>query len=216
LLAVSHPATGNHEYLNSVESTAGAGYFAYFGAAAGAVGQGWYSFDLGGWHLISLNAQCAAVGGCQKGSVQERWLAADLKAHPNKCTIAYWHQPRFSSGQHGDEAAYSAFWNDLYKAGADLVLNGHDHDYERFAPQNPAAQADPTYGIREFVVGTGGEDQRPFRAVASANSEVREDHTFGVLDLTLNADSYTWRFVPVPGSSFTDTGSGSCHGVPHP
>ncbi|MDQ1540926.1 MAG: hypothetical protein QOH29_1652 [Actinomycetota bacterium] len=213
LLDISHPTTGNHEYMNSQESSAGAGYFAYFGAAAGAVNTGWYSFDLGGWHLISLNAQCAAVGGCQAGSPQERWLAADLAAHPNQCTLAYWHQPRFSSGQHGDEAAYGAFWNDLYRAGADLVLNGHDHDYERFAPQTPAAKTDPARGIREFIVGTGGEDQRPFKAV-QPNSVVRENHTFGVLELTLGGGSYTWRFLPVPSSTFTDTGSGTCHNTP--
>lgn len=213
LFTITHPATGNHEYLNSAQSTAGAGYFAYFGAAAGSVDQGWYSFDLAGWHLISLNAQCAAVGGCGTGSAQERWLAADLAAHKNKCTLAYWHQPRFSSGQHGDDPLYSAFWNDLYQAGAEIVLNGHDHDYERFAPQNPAAQADPAHGIREFVVGTGGEDQRPFKTV-QPNSEIRSNHSFGVLDLTLNAGSYTWRFIPVAGATFTDTGTGTCHDAP--
>ena len=213
LFTISHPTTGNHEYINSDDSTDGAGYFAYFGAAAGAVGQGWYSFDLAGWHLISLNAQCDAVGGCGAGSAQEKWLAADLAAHKNKCTLAYWHQPRFTSGQHGDDPNYSAFWNDLYRAGAEMVLNGHDHDYERFAPQNPTAQADPSHGIREFVVGTGGEDQRPFKTT-QPNSEVRSDHSFGVLDLTLNAGSYTWRFVPVAGATFTDSGSGSCHDAP--
>ena len=214
VLAISHPTTGNHEYLTSVESTAGAGYFAYFGAQAGAVDQGWYSFDIGGWHLISLNAQCAAVGGCGAGSPQERWLAADLAANKTKCTLAYWHQPRFSSGQHGDDAHYSAFWNDLYHAGTDIVLNGHDHDYERFAPQNPAAQADPSHGIREFVVGTGGEDQRPFSKTIRPNSEVRSNHTFGVLELTLKSGSYKWRFRPVAGSAFADSGSGSCHDAP--
>ena len=213
LFTITHPATGNHEYLQSPESSEGAGYFAYFGAAAGAVGKGWYSFDLGGWHLIALNGECASVGGCGAGSAQERWLAADLAAHKTKCTLAYWHEPRFSSGQHGDETAYGAFWNDLYGAGAEMVLNGHDHDYERFAPQNPAAGADADHGIREFVVGTGGEDQRPFKKV-QPNSEVRSDHSFGVLDLTLNAGSYAWSFIPVAGATFTDSGNGTCHNAP--
>jgi hypothetical protein len=214
LLPITHPVTGNHEYFKTASSSQGAGYFAYFGATAGAVGRGWYSFDLGGWHLVALNAQCEAVGGCQAGSEQERWLSADLAAHPAACTLAYWHQPKFSSGQHGDDHAYDAFWKDLYSAGAELVLNAHDHDYERFAPQTPAGRADPSRGIREFVVGTGGEDQRPFGSSVRPNSEVREDHSFGVLSLELKADSYSWRFVAVPGSRFTDTGRGTCHGRP--
>ena len=214
LFTITHPTVGNHEYINSGQSTQAAGYFAYFGAAAGAVDEGWYSYDLAGWHLIALNAECGAVGGCGAGSAQERWLAADLAGHRNKCVLAYWHQPRFSSGEHGDDVHYSAFWNDLYTAGAEIVLNGHDHDYERFAPQNPAALSDPAHGITEFIVGTGGENQRKFSNTVQPNSEVRWNHSFGVLDLTLNAGSYSWRFLSVAGTAFADSGSGTCHGPP--
>jgi hypothetical protein len=151
------------------------------------------------------------VGGCGAGSAQERWLAADLAAHPAKCTLAYWHEPRFSSGEHGGNSDMAAFWHDLYSAGADLVLAGHDHDYERFAPQNPDGQVDRRLGIREFVVGTGGKSERQFLKQAAANSEVRNTGTFGVLRLNLHADGYQWRFVPVAGSDFSDSGSGRCH-----
>lgn len=155
--AITHPAVGNHEY----GTPGAAGYFSYFGGAAGAKDKGYYSFDIGAWHLIALNANCTKVG-CQAGSAQEQWLKADLAKHPAKCTLAYWHQPRFSSALHGNNAATDAFWQDLYQAGAEIVLNGHDHDYERFAPQTPAAIADPQRGIREFVVGTGGKSLYPF------------------------------------------------------
>jgi hypothetical protein len=207
LLAVTHPVPGNHEY----RTPAAAGYFAYFGAAAGDPARGYYSFDLGLWHLVALNSSCAAVGGCGPGSPQERWLAADLAAHPAACTLAYWHQPRFSSGGHGGDRAFTAFWADLYAAGADLVLNGHDHDYERFAPQDPAGRADPARGIRELVVGSGGRSHTPF-LWRKANSAARSWREFGVLELTLHADGYDWRFVPVSGGRFADAGSARCHG----
>jgi hypothetical protein len=205
LLAITHPAPGNHEY----QSKDADGYYSYFGAAAGDPGRPYYSFDVGSWHVVALNSECAHVsGGCGEGSPQERWLAADLAAHHNRCTLAFWHQPLFSSGGHGNNAAYRAFWQDLHAAGADVVLNGHDHDYERFAPQTPYAVRSAR-GIREFVVGTGGKGLRPFRLVR-ANSEVRSS-TFGVLALHLHPSGYDWRFVPVAGSTFTDRGHGSCH-----
>jgi hypothetical protein len=203
--SVTHPAPGNHEYL-----TAGAsGYFAYFGAAAGDAAKGYYSFDLGNWHLVALNSECANVGGCQAGSAQEQWLAADLASTSKRCIVAYWHKPRFTSGSPGNDLAYDAFWRDLYAARGDLVLVGHDHEYERFALQNPDAVAD-SLGIREFVVGTGGRSHAGFVTVA-ANSEVRNGTTFGVLKLTLHAGSYDWQFVPEAGSTFTDSGSTDCH-----
>jgi hypothetical protein len=208
---ISHPVPGNHEYIASAESIDAAGYFAYFGASAGNVGAGWYSFDLGRWHLVALNGQCAAVGGCGPGSPQERWLRADLAAHArDACVLAYWHEPRFSSGQHGNNVQYAAFWQDLYQAGAELVLNGHDHDYERFAPQTPSGQADPARGLREFVVGTGGASLRLFKQ-AQPNSEVRGNQSYGLLQLELHPNGYDWRFVPAAGGSFTDAGSGTCH-----
>jgi len=203
---ITRPVVGNHEY-----GTAGAaGYYSYFGAAAGDPAKGWYSYDLGGWHLIVLNSNCASIGGCGAGSPQEQWLAADLAAHPGVCTLAAWHHPRFSSGPHGDDATFQTFWDDLYAAGADLVLNGHDHIYERFAPQTPTGAADPARGIREFVAGLGGRNLTSF-PVVRANSEVRYVAGFGVLALTLYPTGYAWRFVPEAGTSFTDSGLGLCH-----
>jgi acid phosphatase type 7 len=202
----TRPAPGNHDYR-----TAGAaGYFDYFGARAGRRSRGYYSFNLGGWHLIALNSECTQVGGCGKGSPQERWLRTDLAAHPARCVLAYWHKPRFSSGMHGNNPTYTAFWQALYRAGAELVLVGHDHDYERFAPQTPSGRADRARGIRQFVVGTGGKTHYGFRRIR-ANSQVRNSNTFGVLRLTLYASGYDWRFVPEPGKTFTDTGHGTCH-----
>jgi hypothetical protein len=209
LKSITHPAIGNHEY----ESALGGGYFKYFGAAAGEQPKGYYSFDLGNWHLIAINANCWAVGGCQAGSAQERWLAADLAAHPAACTLAYSHQPRFSSGGHHSDPSYEALWQDLYRAHADIVLGGHDHDYERFGPQTPSGERDPKNGIREIIVGTGGKSHYPFTFV-EPNSEVRNDDTFGVLALTLHPHGYSWRFVPEAGGHFTDEGSGTCHGRP--
>jgi hypothetical protein len=204
--ARTRPAVGNHEY-----GTAGAaGYFDYFGAAAGRRGQGWYSFDVGAWHLVALNSECANVGGCGPDSAQVRWLRADLAAHPTRCTLAYWHKPRFSSGMHGDDGTFGAFWRVLHDAGADVVLNGHDHDYERFAPQTPDAVSDPSHGIREFVVGTGGKTHYGFHTIR-ANSQARNTGTFGVLRLRLRQTGYDWRFVPEPGKTFTDSGHGDCH-----
>jgi hypothetical protein len=203
---ITYPVPGNHEY----STPRAAGYFAYFGARAGDPTRGYYSFDVGSWHLIALNSNCGAVGGCGRGSPQERWLRSDLAAHDTMCTLAYWHHPRFSSGLHGDDETYDAFWRALYAARADVVLAGHDHDYERFAPQSPSGKADEARGIREFVVGTGGRSRYPFR-LPRPNSEVRNFGTFGVLALTLHASSYDWRFVPEEGKTFADSGRGDCH-----
>ena len=208
---ISHPVPGNHEYITSAESVDGGGYFAYFRARAGDVRKGWYSFDLGRWHLIALNGQCPPAGGCGPGSPQERWLRADLAAHAqDRCVLAYWHEPRFSSGRHGNNRAYRALWDDLHRAGAEIVLNGHDHDYERFAPQTPDGRPDPARGIREFVVGTGGVNLRQFSTVVP-NSEVRHNLSFGVLLLELRPDGYNWRFAPTGDGSFSDSGSSTCH-----
>jgi hypothetical protein len=197
---------GNHDYHTARAS----GYFRYFGAAAGNPAKGYYSFDLGEWHLIALNSNCSDVGGCERGSAQVRWLRADLAAHASaRCTLAYWHHPLFSSGVHGSNATYTAFWNELYAAGADVVLVGHDHDYERFAPQTPTGVLDTRRGIRQFVVGTGGRGLRRFKTIRSW-SEVRDSTTFGVLRLALRPAGYAWRFVPAVGS-FTDSGTGGCH-----
>jgi len=212
---ITHPVPGNHEYQRSggtdCDAAGGAsGYFGYFGAAAGEAGKGYYSYDVGTWHLIALNSQCAAVGGCASGSPEEQWLRADLATHSNACTLVYWHHPRFTSGQVGNSTAVADFWDDVYAADVDVVLNGHAHGYERFAPQDPSENYDPAHGIREFVVGTGGEDFQAFTTLAPL-TENRDGSAFGVLTLTLHATSYDWQFVPVAGQAFADAGSTSCH-----
>jgi acid phosphatase type 7 len=206
LLSLTHPVPGSKDY----RKPGAPGYFGYFGAAAGDPAKGYYSFDVGTWHIVALNGVCAASGGCEAGSAQEQWLRADLAAHPSICTLAYWYQPRFSSGHVGNHRTYDAFWRDLYRADADVVLNSDDQDYERFAPQTPKAVADPAAGIREFVVGTGGIALKPL-ATPQMNSEARADFAFGVLQLALHPTSYDWRFAGEPGVPFADTGSYSCH-----
>jgi acid phosphatase type 7 len=210
--ARTRPVPGNHEFHTGSATP----YFRYFGAAAGDPAKGYYSYQLGSWHILALNGECEDLGGCQAGSPEEKWLRADLKAHPAACTLAYWHEPLFSSGaKHGDNPAYRDFWRDLYAANATIVLNGHDHDYERFAPQNPDGRVDPARGIREFVVGTGGNHERAFALTPQPNSQVRITDTFGVLKLTLHPDTYDWQFIPQAGKAFHDSGTGVCHGSPN-
>jgi hypothetical protein len=216
--AITHPAIGNHDVVTNVgtdcdTSGGGGGYFRYFGAAAGTPGRGYYSFDLGAWHLVSLDSNCDSVG-CGPGSPQQAWLRADLAAHPAACTLAFFHEPRFASvsgtetSHFGGHPSLDALWRALAAAHADVALTAHNHAYERFAPQDPDARADPL-GIREFVVGTGGRSHHPFFDTA-ANSVVRDAGTFGVVELRLRATRYSWRFVPAAGA-FTDAGSGDCH-----
>jgi 3',5'-cyclic AMP phosphodiesterase CpdA len=202
---ITRPVPGNHEY----RTPGAAGYYRYFGAAAGKPAEGYYSFDLGTWHVIALNSQCAAVGGCREGSPQETWLRADLAENPRRCTLAYWHHPRYSSGTHGSDRAYRPFFQALYDAGADVVLVAHDHSYERFAPQDANGRRDLERGIPQFVVGTGGRSLRRFPHI-EPNSEVRDRSTFGVLELTLGVGAYAWRFRPAVGT-LTDSGSARCH-----
>jgi len=203
--SLTRPVPGNHEY----RTEGAAGYFGYFGPAAGGPDTGYYSYDLGGWHLVALNSNCSEVGGCSAGSPQEQWLRADLAASPAACTLAYWHHPRFSSGEHGSDPAYEAFWQALYEVRADVVVVAHDHDYERFAPQTPTGALDLGRGIREFVVGTGGRSLRTFPAIRP-NTEARDATSLGILDLTLGHGAYAWRFRAAVGS-FTDRGSAACH-----
>jgi calcineurin-like phosphoesterase family protein len=205
--SITRPTPGNHEYY----TPGAAGYFGYFGKVAGDPERGYYSFDIGSWHMISLNGNCAFVGGCGAGSAQELWLRSDLASHRSPCTLAYWHEPRFSSGGHHSDTAYEPFWQDLYAAGADVALAGHDHDYERFAPQTPDGSLDESRGIREFVVGTGGKSHDLFGRTVP-NSLVRNWTTYGVLLLTLHPHGYDWRFQPIAGETFTDSGSALCHG----
>jgi hypothetical protein len=205
-----HPAAGNHEYEASASAE---GYFAYFGSSAG---DGYYSYDLGSWHVIVLNSDCDDSG-CRDSlagttsSAEVAWLQSDLAAHQGQCTLAYWHHPRFSSGWVGNSPGVAPFWEALYAARADVVLNGHDHMYERFAQQDPLQQATPE-GIREFVVGTGGESLFE-KATIQPNMEVADNNDFGVLFLTLHAGSYDWAFHAIDGI-VEDSGSAPCHAPP--
>ena len=185
-------ALGNHEY--------GTGTAAAAINKLGLPQNGWYSYSVGAWHVIVLNSNCDEVGGCGRGSLQWRWLRADLAADKSRCTLAYWHHPRFSSGIHGSDVAYAPFWDLLARARADVVLAGHDHDYERFRPMK---------GIRSFVVGTGGKSLYP-TLIPRAGSVVRNSSTYGILRLTLRPTGYDWRFLPVGGGTFRDAGRAGC------
>jgi 3',5'-cyclic AMP phosphodiesterase CpdA len=200
------PVPGNHDY----KTADAAGYYQYFGAAAGVAGQGWYSFDLGSWHIIAINSMCQFIGGCRAGSPQIQWLEADLAAHPAACTLAFWHHPRFSSGDGASPLRTDAMWQALYAAGADVVVNGHDHDYERFAPLDPEGQVDPDRGIREFVVGTGGANLTQ-RVREAAHSEIWTRTYHGLLELELRPGRYEWRFIAAETRQVVDAGSGTCH-----
>ena len=192
LAARIRPALGNHEYRS--------------GSARAAIERfhlprrGWYGYELGSWHVVVLNSNCDEIGGCGRLSPQWRWLRDDLARHPALCTLAYWHHPRFSSGLHGSTATMAPLWNLLARAHAEIVLAGHDHDYERFAPVD---------GIRSFVVGTGGAERYPV-LFARRGSVVHDTGTFGVLRLRLGPRGYTWRFLPAADGTFTDAGSGDC------
>ena len=198
------PTAGNHDW-----GTANAqGFRDYFALNSPTT---YYSYNLGtSWHVIVLDSDCSQVSGCTSGSPQYSWLQADLAANPRACTIAMWHHPRFSSGEHGNSTSMQAIWQLLIDNNAELVINGHDHDYERFAPQTATGVPDDQRGLRELVVGTGGKSHYTFVNV-QPNSQVRNDNTFGVLQLTLRTGAYDWRFIPVAGQSFTDAGSGTCH-----
>jgi hypothetical protein len=200
---ITRPAVGNHEY-----DTSGAeGYFTYFGSRAGDPKKGYYSYNLGSWHVVVLNSNCSVVS-CAKGSTQEKWLRADLKANPRRCTLAYFHHPRYSSGKHGANGNVWPFWRALYDHRADVVLAGHDHGYERFAKIRPDGTRD-WRGIRSWVVGGGGKSLYPFAKI-DRNSVKRYSGGFGVLKLRLGDDGYRWKFLAESGSTFTDEGTGSC------
>jgi acid phosphatase type 7 len=205
--ARTKPSVGNHEY----HTPGASGYYNYFGSAAGPSGKGYYSYDRGDWHVVVLNSMCEKVGGCGATSPMVSWLKNDLAANAShECTLAYFHHPLFSSGNHGNQPQVRPIWAALYAADADVVVSGHDHHYERFAPQRPDGTPDTSRGIREFVVGTGGAGLYPLGTI-KPNSQARNASTHGVLRLTLNATSYSWKFVPVSGKTFTDSGTASCH-----
>jgi hypothetical protein len=201
--AITRPTPGNHDYQQS-----GAGpYFDYFGPLAGDRESGYYAYTLGSWRLYALNSNIPM----KAGSPQETWLREDLAANRRACVLAYWHHPRFSAGKYHDDDKSDAIWRALYDANAELVLSGHDHNYQRYAPLSPVGGVEQGRGIREFVVGTGGMEHYRLAGRADATREAADDTTLGVLKLTLSRDAYQWQFVPEPGMGFTDTGSGVCH-----
>jgi hypothetical protein len=201
----TRPVPGNHDYY---KNRTGAGYFGYFGALAGPAGRGWYAYDAGAWRVYALTSECAASSLCY--ARQYAWLADDLAADPSQCVMAIWHRPRFSTGPHGSSGRMAGLFKLLYDNGAELVVNGHDHMYERFAPLAPDGTIDAARGLREFVVGTGGGSLYGFRTTNPA-IEVRDNSTRGVLRLDLVPGGYSWTFLPVKAGGFTDSGSGTCH-----
>jgi 3',5'-cyclic AMP phosphodiesterase CpdA len=200
-----YPAPGNHDYLTDN----GMHYYEYFGERAGEPGKGYYSFDLGAWHIVALNSNCGAIA-CGSESVQVQWLREDLAASDKQCTLLYWHHPRWGSGLEGSVGLTSSFFRAAYEYGAEVVVSGNDHDYERFAAQNGDATPEPDTGVRQFVVGTGGAMLRAWGTV-QPNSEVRDNETHGVMQFKLYDGWYEWEFLPAAGGSFTDSGSDVCH-----
>ena len=224
--AKTRPAVGDNDYESGTCSTPGAsGYFGYFAAGGPVPGagspdqptcasacRGYYSYDLGTWHVVVLNTNCnePGVGGCISSSPQGRWLAADLAAHRNQCILGYWHAPRWKEGG-GTSGASSYFVSALYNAGAEVILTGHNHFYARFAPQNPSGALDTVNGIRQFIVGTGGKSLHSLSSNPDPQVQISQRTTYGVLELTLHSSSYSWRFVPEAGRTFTDVGTQNCH-----
>jgi len=201
----TQPVPGNHDYYKHPGAKA---YFAYFGSRAGPSGLGYYAYDAGAWRIYALNSELAPSSAAY--GAQYTWLQDDLAANPHQCTLAIWHRPAFSTGPHGNSARMTPFFQLLYDNGAEMIINGHDHMYERYAPIDLIGTADPTNGIREFVVGTGGASLYRYKTT-DPNVEVRNNTTHGVLRLDLSATGYTWQFLPAAGGSFTDSGSGTCH-----
>jgi acid phosphatase type 7 len=206
----TRPATGNHDH----STTNAQGYWDYFGAVGGPYDRYYYSYDFGAWHVVVLNSDCWRIDGCGLDDPQGKWLRQDLQRHEALCTLAYWHRPPFSSGRYGDAkdtARVRPLWQAVVAEGVDLVLTGHEHSYERFAPMDGEGQRDDEKGVRLIVAGTGGGNLRTFKYDPTPTTEIRNDDTWGVLKLTLKPAGYDWEFLPVEGETFTDSGSGTCH-----
>jgi hypothetical protein len=209
---IMRPVPGNHEY----GTPGAAGYFDYFNGPGVQTGQagdrdkGYYSFDIGSWHVLALNSECDHIGGCGPSSPQVRFIESDLAAHPTACTLAYFHRPHFTSGANDDDGDMKSVWDAAYAGNVDLILNGHEHLYERFGPQTPDGAADPTRGIRQITIGEGGRSRHAFVG-AAPNSEFRDNLTLGIGELTLRDGSYDWRLVGAPSGRIADSGSSRCH-----
>ncbi len=201
----TRPVIGNHEYENNPGAK---GYFGYFKRKAGPSGRGYYKYDLAGWRIYALSSECAPTAACY--TKQYNWLKADLEANPRECVLAIWHRPLFSTGPHGNSVRMTNLFQLLYDHGAEVVINGHDHMYERFMPIDATGTPDAVNGIREFVVGTGGASLYAFKTDSTA-IDVRNNDTHGVLRLDLSVDSYSWQFIPTTSGGFTDSGTASCH-----
>jgi len=203
--SITNPSPGNHEY----QTPGATGYYDYFGSLAGNPLQGYYSYDLGTWHMVSMNSNCSQIGGCGEGSIQLEWLKDDLAQSTANCILAYWHHPKFSSGSHGNNLSYNDFWRVLYQNNADVILVGHDHIYERFAPQDPDGNFN-SQGLTQIIVGTGGKSHFPIGTI-QPNSLMVNSGTFGVLKMALQDSSYYWEFLPEAGKTFTDLGTADCN-----
>jgi len=218
--ALAHPVPGNHEYGyigTSIQPTGGTGYFTYFGDRSHPLQPGcttlcrsWYSWNIGSWHIVALDSQCGVIGGCNPGNPEYQWLQSDLGANTSKCVLAYWHIPLYSSSQ-DHQPDMQSIYQLLYTKGADVVLSGHAHFYERFNPQDAFGNLDTTSGIPQFVVGTGGRSFFSISSTPAKNSAARIANTFGVLQMTLSDGSYSWNFVPANTGGTTDSGTGTCH-----
>ena len=197
----THPVPGNHEYEFGEPDL----YFEYFGDRAGPRPGGYYSFDVGTWHVLALNTNLPTA----PGSPQDAWLRADLERHLGHCTLAFMHHPRFSSGPHTERDSVLPLWRTLAQFGVSVAIAGHDHLYERFGPLDPDGNPDTVRGIRQFVVGTGGASHYVFQTILPG-SEARANDTFGVLKLSLLPDRYQWAFVPIDSAGFRDRGESVC------
>lgn len=200
-----HPVPGNHDYYGDD----GKSYYEYFGERAGPPGKGYYSYDLGAWHIVALNSNCDYVS-CRPDSAQLKWLREDLEANKTQCTLAYWHDPMVGSALHDYYYGVLPFWEALYDYGAEIIVNGHNHIFEVFSPQNPELKPDLENGIAQFIVGTGGASHYSFTDI-KPNSIIRDNTSFGIIKFKLFENQYEWEFIPVAEGDFTSTGSGLCH-----